>query len=143
MQIFRVNHALFVLRQRELNPSQIGSQQLNLLRAIEKLGATTTLYEISEEIERKLDSVSRQAVTMEKDGLIRRARAKPKSRLLTIELTEKGIKMLEISRESKSIDEILSVLTEEERQQMSLYLDKIIFRLKKKRALASERSDLF
>lgn len=99
MQIFRVNHALFVLRQRELNPSQIGSQQLNLLRAIEKLGATTTLYEISEEIERKLDSVSRQAVTMEKDGLIRRARAKPKSRLLTIELTEKGIKMLEISRE--------------------------------------------
>jgi len=65
---------------------------------------------------------------------IKRTRAKPKSRLLTIELTEKGINMLEIGQESKSIDEILSVLTEEERQQMSYCLDKIIVRVKKRRA---------
>jgi len=66
---------------------------------------------------------------MEKDGLITRIKDSPKSRLLRIELTANGLEMLKISRESESINAMLSVLTEEERRQMHTALNKILIRL--------------
>ena len=66
---------------------------------------------------------------MEKDGLIRRVKDSPKSRLLRIELTAKGQEMLKISRESASINAMLAVLTEEERLQIYTALNKILARL--------------
>jgi DNA-binding MarR family transcriptional regulator len=65
---------------------------------------------------------------MEKDGLIKRIKDSPKSRLLRMELTEKGLGMLKISRESESINTMLSVLTEEERRQIYSALNKILVR---------------
>jgi DNA-binding MarR family transcriptional regulator len=62
--------------------------------------------------------------------LIKRIKSQAKSRLLTIELTEKGLDMLKISRESKTIDEILSILNEEERQQLHSTLNKVLTELK-------------
>jgi len=131
MSLVKVHHSLFFLRQKELSPSHIAAQQLQVLRVIQSLGAAATLSAISQKVERKLDVISRQAVRMEKDGLIKRVKDSPKSRLLRIELTAKGLDMLKISRESESINAILSVLTEEERRQIYSALNKILFRLGK------------
>ena len=129
MSLVKVHHSLFFLRQKELSPSHIAAQQLQVLRVIQGLGADATLSTIAKKVERKLDVISRQAVRMEKDGLIRRVKDSPKSRLLRIELTAKGQEMLKISRESASINAMLAVLTEEERLQINTALNKILARL--------------
>jgi DNA-binding MarR family transcriptional regulator len=67
---------------------------------------------------------------MEKDGLIKRIKDTPKSRLLRMELTDKGLEMIKIGKDSKTIDTILSVLTEKELQAMYVSLNKILGKLK-------------
>jgi DNA-binding MarR family transcriptional regulator len=64
---------------------------------------------------------------MEKDGLITRTKIKPKSNLLKLELTKKGIDIVNASKESKAIDEIFSSLSSEERQKLESILNKLIF----------------
>ena len=126
----KIHHDVVLVRQRELSPFGIPTQQLQVLRTIQAFGAEATLVKIAAEVERKVDVISRQAVTMEKDGLIKRTRVTPKSRLLRIELTEKGLEMLEISKESKAIDAIWSTLTDLDRRQVSAVLNKMLNSLK-------------
>ena len=83
-----IHHKMAALRERELNPYNISTSQLRLLRIIESLGAKAILSAVAKIAERKIDVISRQAATMENDGLITRI-TKPKSRLLRLELTEK------------------------------------------------------
>lgn len=117
--IAEIHHGVFLVRQRELRPFGIAPQQLQILRTIQDLGADARLFEIAKRAERKLDVISRQSAIMEYDGLIKRTKDKPKSRLLKLELTEKGREMLKISSESKSLDAAWSFLTAKER--LSLY----------------------
>ena len=125
-----ITHAVVLIRQRELTPYNIGDRQLWILHAIRNLGSKATINEIAKELDRKISVISRQTAMLENDGLIKRIKSKSKSRLLTIELTEKGLDMLKVSRESKRIDEILSILNEEERQQLHATLNKILAELK-------------
>jgi DNA-binding MarR family transcriptional regulator len=86
---------------------------------------------VAKNVEREINAISRQTISMEKDGLIKRIKDTPKSRLLRIELTDKGLGMLKISRESKSINEIFSIFTEKELQQMYSDLNKLLLNAKK------------
>ena len=117
-----LHHAIVLARQRELSPYNIGAQQLQVLRTIQNLGSRATLSNIATMVERKIDVISRQTVRLEKDGLIKRIKDKPKSRQLRIELTEKALEMMKISNGSKYIDIKFAFLTEEERQQVSSIL---------------------
>lgn len=123
--IGELHHAIVLARQRELSPYNIGAQQLKVLRTIKQLGSQATLSSIAAIVGRKIDVISRQAVRLEKDGLIKRIKDKPKSRRLRIELTEKGLQMLKISNESKYLNMKFAFLTEQERQQMSSILRKM------------------
>jgi DNA-binding MarR family transcriptional regulator len=67
---------------------------------------------------------------MEKDGLITRSRDIPKSKILKLELTETGLRMVKIANRSKTIDAALSVLNKEERRQLASNLNKILVNLK-------------
>ena len=125
-----ITHAVILIRQRELIPYNIGDRQLWILHSVRNLGSKATINEIAKELDRKISVISRQTAMLEKDGLIKRIKSQAKSRLLTIELTEKGLDMLKISRESKTIDEILSILNEEERQQLHATLNKVLAELK-------------
>ena len=100
-----VVHALALNRQRELKPYNVGYRQLWVLHAIYNLGPKANIFEIAKELDRKFSVISRQTANLEKDGLIQRTKKVPKSHLLTMELTEPGLDMLKISKESKSIDE--------------------------------------
>jgi DNA-binding MarR family transcriptional regulator len=82
-------------------------------------------------VERNLDVISRQAIMMERDGIITRIRDKPKSRLLRLELTEKGKELLRTIHSSQGMNEVLSVLSKKERQQMSSALKKVLTKLNK------------
>jgi DNA-binding MarR family transcriptional regulator len=112
-------------RQKELNQYGIPHRQTHVLRTIKDLGTNATLAEIAKAVDRKPHVISSQTITMEKDGLIRRIRATPKSSLLRIELTDKGLQMIKSARNSKSFDVIFSFLPENNRQQMKENLDQI------------------
>ena len=114
----KIHHKRMLLRQKELKEYNIPTRQLYMLQAIRDLGSKTTISEIAKTVEREVESISRQMVSMEKDGLIKRTRVSPKSRLLKIELTEKGIKLAKISGKSKAMDKIISVLNTEEQQKL-------------------------
>ena len=126
-----IHHKMVILREKELNPHNITTGQLRMLRVIESLGSKAILSEVGKIVERKLDVISRQAITMEKDGLITRIRDKPKSRLLRLEITEKGQELLKTIHSSQGMNEVLSVLSEKERQQMSSSLKRVLTKLNK------------
>ena len=124
--IGKVNHSIVLVRQRELTQYRVPVRQLLVLRTIKELGPKATLAEIARQSDRKVHVISRQAVNMEKDGFINRVKDDPKSKLLRLELTEKGLEILKISRKSKSIDTILSFLSAEERDQIESVFKKIL-----------------
>jgi len=127
----KVNHQIALVRQRELTQYHIPVRQLHALRTIQSLGSHATIAEAAKIMERRVNVISRQVARMEKDGLIIRTQYTPKSNLLRLELTEKGLAILELSTKSKenTIDAILTSLTDEERQHMELVLNKILGRL--------------
>ena len=122
----KIHHKRILLRQRELSEYNIPTRQLYMLQAIKDLGSKTTISEMAKTVEREVESISRQLVSMEKDGLIKRTRVSPKSRLLKIELTEKGIKLAKISGKSKAMDKIISVLNTEEQQKLYSLLNRML-----------------
>jgi DNA-binding MarR family transcriptional regulator len=67
---------------------------------------------------------------MEKDGLIRRIKETPKSRLLTLEITDKGRELLKISKYSDGMNLALSDFTIEERQELHSVLSRMRSKLK-------------
>ena len=125
----KIHHKRVLVRQRELSKYHIPTRQLFILQLIRELGGKATLSAIAKKVERKMDVVSRQTVIMEKDGLIKRTKAGVKTRLLIIELTEKGLDLAKISGKSKAMDEIISVLNPEEHQQLYSLLNKILVKL--------------
>jgi DNA-binding MarR family transcriptional regulator len=66
---------------------------------------------------------------MEKYGIINRAQDNPRSRLLKIELTKKGLDLIKINGKSKAMHEIMSVLNAKERQHLYTLLNKILIKL--------------
>ena len=126
----KVNHSLSLMRQRELRHLQIPPRQTYVLRIIKDLGPNATLAEVAMRAERKVGVITKQAVCMEKDGLIDRIKKNRKSNLLSLELTDKGLEIAKGSRYSKSIDVIFSSITRDEFQQLETILNKLVTELK-------------
>jgi len=129
MLVGDLHHKMFWLRQKELAPLGITASQLRILRLIESLGSKGTISAIAKAVNRKIDVISRQTMTLEKDGFIKRTKDKPKSRLFTIRLTEKSIELLKVAKHSDGMREVLSVLSRKERQQLDLILNRLSTKL--------------
>jgi len=125
----KIHHKRMLVRQRELSPYNIPTRQLRMLSIIHDLGTKATLSAIAEKVERKVSVISQQTQNMEKYGLIKRVKDTPRSRLLKIELTAKGLNMIKIDRKSKAMEEIMSVLNTEERNQLHSLLDRLLIKL--------------
>jgi DNA-binding MarR family transcriptional regulator len=107
----------------------MSARQLHILRVIEGLSSNATIAAIAKTGDRKLDVISRQAILLEKDGLIERIKDTPKSRLLTIKLTEKNLELPKVVKCSEGMKEVLSVLIKEERQQLDIVLNRLSVKL--------------
>jgi len=120
--IDQLSHSIYLARKRELTTYGVHVSQFLVLRIIEDLGSNATIYKISRRVKRKGEVISRQVISMEKDGLIKRVKKTPKSNLLTLELTEKGNEIIKIAGQSKAIDDIFSRISNEEHQQFESIL---------------------
>ena len=125
-----VSHSIVLARKRELGPYDPSVRQLQILRAIQALGSEATLSQVAQKLQREVHVISRHTIIMEKDGLIKMVRSTPKSTLLRLELTEKSLKMLNISRPSKTIDKIFAFLTGSQRKELESILNQILIEVK-------------
>jgi len=120
-----------LVRQREVRRYHISVRQLHVLRTIQELGSQATLSEVAKRVEREPHAISKQSVRMEKDGLIKRTKNTPKSNLLQLELTDKGLELANLAVKSELIDKICSGLSSENRQQLISMLQTITDRANK------------
>ena len=112
--------------QKELAPYNISPRQAYILFILYNHGHKAKLAELANHGERLISTLSIQIARMEKMGLVKKIREPHKTTLLSIELTEKGINVCKNSNKMDADQEIMSVLSEEERQQLIPILKKII-----------------
>ena len=117
-------------RQKELKPYNITPQQCNILAFLYDLDHKATLREIAGQAGRGHNTISTQMTLMERDELIKKIRQTPKSTLLTFELTQKGIDIYKNAKKMRSVKTVMSVLSEDEHQQLISLLQKIISKAK-------------
>lgn len=124
--ISRVYHSMTLIKQQELNKFQIAPRQLYVLHIIHELGEKATVPEVARTVDREINVIGKMVVNLERDGLIERIKNNPKSNLLHLKLTKRGVKMIKVSITSKSIDDILLTIPNEEYKQMDMTLTKIL-----------------
>jgi DNA-binding MarR family transcriptional regulator len=129
--IGKARHLLLRARQKELSPFQISPRQANVLAIIYQLGEDANLAHLAECSNRNTNTLSIQMKRMEADGLVTKVRTNPKSNQLRFELTAKGFDAYKNGQKMKSVKEIMTVLTEAERQQLITLLEKVIKKAEK------------
>ena len=125
----KIHHKRMLVRQRELSPYNITTRELRLLSIIQELRSKATLSAIAGKVERTVTVICGQTMDMEKYGLIKRVKDNPRSRLLRMELTKKGLDSIKINRKAKAMEEIMAVLNAEERRQLHSLFDKLLIKL--------------
>jgi DNA-binding MarR family transcriptional regulator len=129
--IGRARHLMLNARQKELSPYHLSSRQAYILFLLYHLGQRATLATLAKDGDREINTISLQMTTLEKDGLVKKIREVPKSRLLRFELTEKGLDIYNKSKNRKVDKAIMSTLSKEEREQLISLLKKIISKAEK------------
>lgn len=102
-------------RQKELDQYDITLTESAVLRVVLRLRKRATPTQISKQLFLEVQSISEQLKRMEADGLIKRINDLDRKNLVRIQVTEKGYKSYRKTRNQRTIDYIMSVLTEEEK----------------------------
>ncbi len=114
----RTREAMFKARRKELDRYNIPPRQAAVLFVIEAIGDKAIPAEISRWLARESHSVSELLGRMEKQGLVQRIKDLDRKNLVRVVLTEKGRKAYYQVMKRESIHKIMSVLSEEQRQQL-------------------------
>jgi len=116
---------MYKARQRELNQYGITPPQAGILHVIENIGNKVTPAEISRQTLREPHTVSVLIDSMSKKGLVKKVKDLNKKNLVRVAITEKGKQAYYQSTKRDSVHEIMSSLSEEERQQLNRCLNKL------------------
>ena len=114
------------LRDLELVNIGITPEQAAILRVLTRLNGKSSIGEITNNWMRRSHSVSTMAHRMEKQGLVKITKY-PGRKELEVAITDKG-RELQSKLSQISIDAVFSVLSEEERQNLSLCLKLLLVR---------------
>jgi DNA-binding MarR family transcriptional regulator len=127
----RAREFMVKAREQELAPYHISHRQAYVADILYNLDHKATLSELAKHVDRGVNTLSYLMARMERDGLVKKVREKPKSTLLKFELTKKGIIAFKNSDKRESIYKIMSVLSEEEQQQLIVMMRKLMIATKK------------
>ena len=108
-----------------MNRYRISRTQISVLSIIQAIGNKATPAEISRRLFREPHSVSGLINRMEKQGLVRKTNDLDRKNLVRVVLTDKGKLLYERSAVRKSIQKIMSYLSEEECQRLKSYLERL------------------
>lgn len=121
----QVHSGITLARDRELEQHGLSTIKASALFIIKSIGNEATPAEISRWILRRPHSVSGLLDRMEADGLIKKTKDLHKKNLVRVTITAKGQKALDISAKRKTINQVLTVLSEDERKELYAYLEKL------------------
>jgi DNA-binding MarR family transcriptional regulator len=124
--IGKTRQLLFRARKKELDAYHISPREAHVITCIYELGDRANLNALAERTERHLNTLSINMTKMEQAGLIKKIRDTPKSTKLRFELTETGLNIYKDIKGIRSAKKIMGTLTEEERQQLIILLEKIV-----------------
>jgi DNA-binding MarR family transcriptional regulator len=119
----RVYHMVAKLRNMEMNKQGILPVQAYMLFIIQAMGNATTPAELSRFVYQQRNSVSDILKRMEKQGLITKEKASKGNGRILVKMTEKGKKILQLSKQREHLHNVMSVLNEEKRRQLESLLE--------------------
>jgi DNA-binding MarR family transcriptional regulator len=121
--ISRVYHMIAKLRNVEMSKYGILPVQAYMLFIIQAMGNATTPAELSRFVYQQRNSVSDILKRMERQGLITKGKKSDGNRRVIVKMTQKGEKVLQLSKQREHLHNIMSVLNEEKRQQLESLLE--------------------
>ncbi len=128
VRLHQARDVIFRARDKELSRYSITPMQAAVLFIVKVLKATegeATPGKVSRWLLREPHTISRIVTRMEDEGLVSKIRGSGKKNEINITLTEKGEQAYRQSSKRESIREIMSCLSEEERQQLDSSLEKL------------------
>jgi DNA-binding MarR family transcriptional regulator len=128
MHLDEATFLISTAREKELKKYNLSSVQMKVLLALNYLGFSPTIQELCRCVVRGHTSVSLLTDKMESKGLVEKQQDAENKNQTRVSITDKGRQTLQQLIPRKPIPDILSVLTEEECNQMTGYLKKIIAR---------------
>ena len=120
-----VKDAIHRARQEELRQVGVTSSEAGVLFYAQALGNRATPAEISRCLFKRPHGISTLINRMEKKGLVRKVNDLDRKNLVRVELTAKGQQAYNHASKRAVIHRIISSLSEEERQQLTFYLEKL------------------
>jgi DNA-binding MarR family transcriptional regulator len=127
----RTSHSILRARAKELALYDITPGQALILSIVHDFGSNVTLQNIADFIFREMHSTHEQVTRIEKRGFLKKIRRTPGTKRTRFILTEKGLKAYDAVMKHESIHIIMSVLSEEERKQLELCLEKLFTKSEK------------
>jgi DNA-binding MarR family transcriptional regulator len=119
-------HALFEARKNELEPLGVTMKRARALWCIRAMDRPTTVAEMSPVLGRDRHTTAQMLRRMEKEGLLERHEGLYKNNAAAWTLTGRGEKdLLRSLKRHEIIDEIYSVLSEEEKNSLRVCLNKL------------------
>ena len=116
---------IFNIRERQLSQYGITVEQAAVLFIVNQVGDGITVGEIAWWILHKPHSVSGIIKRMERSGLVIRTRDAKRQSVVRISLTEAGRRAYRNTREIESIQAIFAALSDEEKSNLTSYLEKL------------------
>ncbi len=123
--LHQARDASYKAMEREVAKHGVSAVQSAVLFVISANGGKATSLTISRWLLRELHTTSNILTRMEKIGLITKKKNPAKNGELTVSLTEKGREAYIKTTEIALVNEILSCLSEGERQELSVYLKRV------------------
>ena len=123
--LLQTRDAIYNARHDELRQYGMSPREAGTLRAIYSIGEKTTPAKISRWLYRRPHTIAGMLMRMQKKGLIKRSKDLEAKNLIRISLSEEGKKAHNKALKRESINRIFNTLTDEERDNLFLYLTKI------------------
>lgn len=125
VMMHQASDAAFKARDKELKPYGLSGQEAATLFIIQAIGNKVTPAHIARWLFREHHTVSALLGRMEKKGLIKKAKDPHRKNIWRVGLTDKGRKAYRQSIKWESIHEVMSTLSDDERQQLISSLNKV------------------
>ena len=122
----RTHYRIKQARAVEVRPFNLTPEQCGALFYIYSKGGDATQSQISSWMLRKPQTISANIEGMVKKGLLKKKRDLKRRNVIHLSLTTKGQEAYEVSMERKSIKKIVSVLTEEKRNNLIEALSELL-----------------
>ena len=121
----QAREAIYDFRRQELSRYGVSPKHAAILLSIHSIDGEVTPAKIARWMGREPHSILGILSRMEKHGLIKRTKDLDRKNMVRIVITEKGHEAYNHSLKRTSVIEAISTLSEDERQQLASYLERI------------------